>query len=161
MKKKYPVNSSLKYNIVRCPNIVRNVSRGLKISSPSLCSPSITDSPSQCFSGHHDGCGACPCGDCEPLRPERVFQLSVTLWQAALRGVWHTVGAKRTGTRIREFCAPTPFSYFQTLRPWQILKVPKFHYSVKWGITPPHRVAMRLKWGVCPACSRGSVSWYY
>lgn len=117
MKKKNPVNSSLKCNIVRCPNIVRNVSRSLKISSPSLCSPSFADSRSRCFSGHHDGCGARPCGDCESLRRERVFQLSVTLWQAALQGVWHTVGAERTGTGIREFCAPTLFSCFQTLQP--------------------------------------------
>lgn len=33
---------------------------------------------SQSFSGHHDGCGVCPCGDCEPLGLERVFQFFVT-----------------------------------------------------------------------------------
>ena len=95
---------------------------------PSSCSLSITGTTPSASQGAKT---AVECVLVETVSPwDRSTSFS-SLGQASLQGVCHIVGAKRTGTGIREFCAPTLFSYFQTLRPWQILKLPKFYYSVK------------------------------
>lgn len=68
--------------------------------------------------------------------PEAGGVLSSYLGLASFLSVCvHMAGTKQTATGIRELWLPIPLPYFLTLGPWQIPKLPKSHYSVKWEIT--------------------------